>query len=63
MKTLICDNGGYRVYVETLKPAMGEDVQLRFLTQYTNSKDPDATELKFSTMLSPEQRALLKSVL
>jgi hypothetical protein len=59
-KTLISENGNYRVYAELVKPISVGNVSdhLRFYTQWN-----DNTEMRFELVLTPEQRKQLKEML
>lgn len=64
MKTLISDTEGYRVIAEILEVQRPDNlVQLRFLTQWTDAKDPAGFQKKFELLLTPEQRQRLKEIL
>lgn len=64
MKTMISDTNGYRVIAE-IREVQNPDnlVQLRFLTQWTDAKDPLALQKRFEMFLTPEQRQTLKEML
>jgi hypothetical protein len=64
MKTLIQSNGGYTVYAEIREAISPKGlVELRVLTQWDNAKDPEDVQVKFSMMLTPEDRQRLKDFL
>ena len=65
MKTLISNNGGYKLIVEVTDPIKHTDgdVQIRFLTQYEDAKNPDELHVKFGAVLTKEQRQTLKDIL
>lgn len=64
MKTLISNTDGYRVYAEIRSYDRSEgNIQLRFSTQWDNAKNPEAEQVKFEMILTPEQRACLKHFL
>jgi hypothetical protein len=65
MKTLISNNGGYKLFVEVGDPIKHTDgdVQIRFLTQYEDAKNPDELHVKFAAVLTKEQRQTLKDIL
>lgn len=39
------------------------DVQIRFLTQYDDAKNPDELHVKFEAVLTKEQQQKLKDIL
>jgi hypothetical protein len=64
MKTLISNNGGYKLYAEIVKPVrdVGQ-VQLRFTSQWNTAKNPDEFQTRFETMLTVKELSVLKSML
>ena len=64
MKSLISDNGGYKVYAEVNEYLRSNgNVELKFSTVYDHAKDPEHAEAKFKMILTPEQRKALKDLL
>lgn len=64
MKTLISNNGGYKLYVQiTEVMTHNNEYELKFLTQYENSKNPDEFQTKFATILTLEELKKLKDFL
>ena len=64
MKTLISENGGYKMFVEVIEPIrdVGK-VQLKFTTQWAGSSTPDEFNNKFEAMLTKEEIQRLKDFL
>ena len=64
MKMLLSNNGGYKMYVETRQFLNSKDsVQLRFLSTFDGSKNPEEEQVKFEIILTEEQRKQLKELL
>jgi hypothetical protein len=64
MKTLISDNGGYKLYAELVKPMRDTgQVQLKFSTQWEGSKNPEEFQSMFEAMLTAEELDRLKNLL
>ena len=65
MKTLISNNGGYKLFLE-IKPIPAlKNLQheLRFTTVYENSKDPEDEQVKLQLVLDEQALAKLKTVI
>lgn len=64
MKTLVSDNGVYKLFVEILKPIQDTGkVQLKFSSQWLDAKNSDDFQTKFAADLSPEELQRLKNFL
>lgn len=64
MKTLLSENGGYRVYVELNDFVRSNgSTELKFISTYDSSKNPEYEQTKFAIILTPEQRRILKDIL
>jgi hypothetical protein len=65
MKTLISNNGGYKLFME-LKPVpalKNQEYELRFTTVFEHAKDPTDEQLKFQLVLDQAALANLKAAL
>lgn len=64
MKTLISENGAYKLYAEIVEPVrdMGK-VQLKFTSQWTDAKNPNEFQTKFEAILSKEELGRLRDLL
>ena len=64
MKTLISNNGGYKMFAEIINPVrdIGQR-QLKFTTQWEDSKNPEEFQNKFECMLTEEEFKRLKDIL
>jgi len=64
MKHLLCDNGGYEMYVELSDYLRSNgNLVLKFTSKYQDSKNPDDEQVRFQIILTEEQRKVLKSIL
>lgn len=64
MKTLISENGAYKVYAEISNYSRSEgNSNLKFFTVWEDAKDPTGEQVKFQMILSPEERQRLKEIL
>ena len=64
MKTLISENGAYKVYAEVSDYIRSEgNANLKFITVWEDAKDPTGEQVKFQMILNPEQRQRLKEIL
>ena len=64
MKTVIQENEAYKVFAE-IRPCINPDnlVELRFLSKYEGARNADELQVKFSLVLTPEERQRLKDFL
>ena len=64
MKTVIQENDVYQVIAE-IRPCINPDnlVELRFLSKYEGARNPDEFQVKYSLILTPEERKRLKDFL
>ena len=64
MKTAIQENDAYKLFAE-IRPCVNPSnlVELRFLSKYEGAKNPDEMQVKFSLVLTPEERQRLKDFL
>lgn len=64
MKHLISDNGGYRTFVEVIKPDYDVgSVQVKISSQYSHSKNPEEFQTRFEGMFTPAELDKIKEVL
>lgn len=56
MKTLISNNGGYKLFAELKEIPLSKDHEheLRFTTVYEDAKDPNDEQVKFQIILDEE---------
>jgi hypothetical protein len=56
MKTLISNNGGYKLFAEIREIPLSKDheFELRFTTAYEDAKDPTDEQVKFQLVLNEE---------
>ena len=64
MKTVIQENEVYQTLVE-VRPCVNPDnlVELRFLSKYEGARNSDEFQIKYSLILTPEERQRLKDFL
>jgi len=64
MKTIIQQTNGYQLIAE-IRPCINPSnlVELRFLSKMDNVKNPDECQVKYSLILTPEDRQRLKEFL
>lgn len=64
MKTLLSDSGDYKVYVEVNSYLRSDGgVELKFTSKWDSAKNPDEEQVRFRTILTAEQRKILKDLL